>query len=119
MYTISKQFHFSASHQLVGLPPEHQCARLHGHNYIVELVLQAEQLNKHGFVVDYLDLKPFKAYIDTTLDHRHLNEIIPGPTTAENLACHLYQWAKQHWPQVTAVRVSETPSTWAEYRETA
>ncbi|HUM68046.1 MAG TPA: 6-carboxytetrahydropterin synthase, partial [Chloroflexota bacterium] len=39
MYTISKQFHFSASHQLNGLPLEHQCARLHGHNYEVELIL--------------------------------------------------------------------------------
>ncbi|HUM72266.1 MAG TPA: 6-carboxytetrahydropterin synthase, partial [Chloroflexota bacterium] len=35
---------------------------------------------------------------------------------AENLARHLYEWAKEQWPQVTAVRVSETPRTWAEYR---
>lgn len=116
MYTIAKEFHFSASHQLNGLPLEHQCARLHGHNYIVELILQSETLNEHGFVVDYLELKPFKNFIDDTLDHRHLNEVLDFATTAENLAKYLYDWAKQRWSQVTAVRVSETPKTWAEYR---
>ncbi len=117
MFTIQKQFSFSASHQLDGLSPEHQCSRLHGHNYIVELVLQAEELDENGFVVDYLDLKPFKEYIDNTLDHRHLNEVLPFQTSAENLAKFLYDWAKARWSQVSAVRVSETPKTWAEYRE--
>ena len=56
MYMIRKKFDFSASHQLLGLPAEHQCARLHGHNYIVEVVLQAEQLNQVSFVVDYGEL---------------------------------------------------------------
>ena len=116
MYTIAKQFQFSASHQLDSLPPDHQCARLHGHNYIVELILQAETLNEHGFVVDYLELRTFKQYIDDNLDHRHLNDVLPCPTTAECIAHHLYTWAKQKWPQLTAVRVSETPKTWAEYR---
>ncbi len=117
MYTISKQFHFSASHQLDGLPPDHQCARLHGHNYEVELILQSETLDSYGFVVDYLALRPFKAYLDEFLDHRHLNDVLPFPSTAENIACHLYAWAKERWPQVTAVRISETPRTWAEFRE--
>lgn len=117
MYTITKQFTFSASHQLAGLPPEHQCARLHGHNYIVELVLQSAQLDAHGFVVDYLALQPFKRYIDDALDHRHLNDVLPFQPTAENLARHFYNWASARWPQTTAVRVSETPKTWAEYRE--
>jgi 6-pyruvoyltetrahydropterin/6-carboxytetrahydropterin synthase len=116
MFTIAKQFQFSASHQLDRLPPEHQCARLHGHNYVVELILQSETVNEFGFVVDYLDLKPFKAYLDDELDHRHLNELFAFPTSAENLAQHLYNWAKARWPQTIAVRVSETPKTWAEYR---
>lgn len=117
MYQISKQFSFSASHQLDGLPSEHQCARMHGHNYMVELVLQAEELNEYGFVVDYLALRPFKTFIDENLDHRHLNDVFSFPTSAENLARYLYDWARQNWPQVTAVRVSETPKTWAEYCE--
>jgi 6-pyruvoyltetrahydropterin/6-carboxytetrahydropterin synthase len=117
MYTITKEFHFSASHQLLTLPDGHPCKRLHGHNYVVELVLEAATLDEHGFVVDYGDLKPFKEMIDRELDHRHLNDVLPYPTSAENIARYLYDWARKCWPQVAAVRVSETPKTWAIYRE--
>ena len=117
MYIVTKEFHFSASHQLKGLPDEHQCARLHGHNYIVEIELRAERLNPHGFVRDYLDLAPLKRYIDDTLDHRHLNDVLGDDgVTAEQMARHFYDWCKARWPEVSAARVSETPKTWAEYR---
>src|SRR5574340_878980 len=97
MYTISKQFNFSASHKL-DLPYESPCTRLHGHNYQVELILGRHTLNDNGMVVDYSDMKPFQHYIDTTLDHRHLNEVLPGiHLTAENLAKHLHGVAWNIW----------------------
>lgn len=115
MYCISKLFSFSASHQLHGLPDGHPCARLHGHNYQVELVLSKSVLDERGFVVDYGDLKPFGQYLDETLDHRHLNDVLEQPT-AENLARHLYEVAWSLWHDVhLCVRVSETPKTWASY----
>ncbi len=118
MYRITKEFHFSASHQLTTLSEDHPCARLHGHNYIVEVELKAEELNAHGFVRDYRELGAFKQYIDDCFDHRHLNDVLGHDyTTAENLAKHFYQWAKETWPEVSAIRVSETAKTWAEYRE--
>ncbi|WP_111430133.1 6-carboxytetrahydropterin synthase QueD [Rhodobacteraceae bacterium DSL-40] len=116
MYRISKEFHFSASHQLGHLPPEHQCARLHGHNYVVVVELAARELDAQGFVRDYHELAPLKDYIDTRFDHRHLNEVMNVPTTAENMARHFFDWCRSRWPETTAVRVSETPKTWAEYR---
>ena len=117
MYRISKEFHFSASHQLKGLPEDHQCARLHGHNYIVVIELAATELDAHGFVRDYLDLAPLKHYIDDTLDHRHLNDILGDDgVTAERMAKHFYDWAHARWPEVSAAKVSEPPKTWAEYR---
>lgn len=117
MYQISKQFHFSASHQLKGLADDHPCARLHGHNYIVEIELQAEALNEVGFVRDYLDLAELKAYIDDTLDHRHLNDVLGDENvTAERMAKQLFDWCKSRWPETSAMRISETPKTWAEYR---
>jgi 6-pyruvoyltetrahydropterin/6-carboxytetrahydropterin synthase len=116
MYRISKQFNFSASHQLLNLPDEHPCARMHGHNYIVEIELQASQLNQTGFVRDYNDLDALKQFIDARLDHRHLNDVLGhDDTTAENLAKFIYDWAKTRWSEVTEVRVSETPKTWACY----
>lgn len=116
-YTITKQFHFSASHQLSELPDDHPCARLHGHNYIIEVVLQSQQLNHVGFVVDYGELKPLKQYIDDNLDHRHLNDFFGVNPTAENIARELFFFCLSWWPETVAVRVSETPKTWAEYRE--
>ena len=117
MYTITKEFHFSASHQLFGLPEGHQCARLHGHNYIVVVELRAPELNEHGFVRDYLDLAPLKRYIDDELDHRHLNDVLGDDmVTAERMAKHFYDWCRAKWPEVSAVKVSENPKTWAEFR---
>jgi 6-pyruvoyltetrahydropterin/6-carboxytetrahydropterin synthase len=117
MFTISKQFHFCASHIIEGVPEDHPCGRLHGHNYLVEIVLKCENLDQIGFVVDYHELKPFRDLLDQELDHRHLNDILPGSTSAESIAYYLYQRAKKLWPQVFAIRVSETPKTWAEYSE--
>ncbi len=117
-FRITKDYHFSASHRLHNLPEDHPCARLHGHNYIVQVELSSEGLNEAGFVRDYRELDALKTYIDETCDHRHLNEVLGDDcTTAEQLARHFYIWCRERWPEVTAVRVSETPKTWAEYRE--
>lgn len=116
MYRISKQFTFEASHRLTSLPDTHKCSRTHGHSYTVEVVLESEGLDQHGFVRDYGELRPLKDFIDEKLDHRHLDDVLDRPSTAENVARYLYEFAKGLWPEVAAVRISETPGTWAEYR---
>jgi 6-pyruvoyltetrahydropterin/6-carboxytetrahydropterin synthase len=117
MFSISKRFSFSASHQLGHLPEGHPCARLHGHNYEVEVVNEAPGLDDRGFCqVDYGELNVFQNYLNDVFDHRHLNDVIEVRTTAENLAKHLFGKAREVSPFVVAVRVSETPRTWAEYR---
>lgn len=118
MYIISKEFHFAASHQLSSLPASHPCSRLHGHNYIVKLVLRAEKLDRNNFVKDYKELDFFKHYIDENIDHRHLNEVFKEPNvTAEFLAHYFYHWCKEKLPQLCAVHVSETSKSWAKYYE--
>jgi 6-pyruvoyltetrahydropterin/6-carboxytetrahydropterin synthase len=117
MFTITKEFNFSASHQLLSLPADHPCARLHGHNYLVELELSSETLNQYGFVRDYRELDAFKRYLDEEIDHRHLNEVFGTDfVTAEYLAQTFFAWCRSRWPEIAAVRVSETSRTWAEYR---
>lgn len=121
--TIAKRFRFEASHQLTSLPPNHRCSRLHGHSYGVEITLTGP-LDEHGMVIDYGDLAPFREVVET-LDHRHLNERLPGvEPTAENLAAFLFQSAELIWPptprsavRVVAVRVAETDGTSAEVRQ--
>lgn len=117
MFTITKQFTFSASHQLTGLPESHPCSRLHGHNYVVEVELRSATLSSVGFVRDYREMDEVKQFIDDKLDHRHLNDVMCGLNpTAENLACWLYHLFLPTYPELRAVRVSETTKTWAEYR---
>lgn len=142
-YTIAKEFAFSASHVLDGLPEGHQCGRLHGHNYVVEIELTADRVDDRGFVLDYGDLAPFKRLVDDELDHRHLNDRMGTQLnpTAENLAEWLHAAAEDvlgiraahragadqlgrgevndlaaRNVRVSAVRVRETPKTVAEYR---
>lgn len=115
MYKISKQFAFSASHILDGLPIKHPCARLHGHNYVVTVHLKSLTLNQIGFVKDYRELGIIKEYIDTKLDHRHLNEIFTFNPTAENMAKELYDIFVKLIPEIYAIEVSETPKTTAIY----
>lgn len=122
-YRISKTFEFSAAHQLRGLPEAHPCSRLHGHNYTARVEIEADNLDRHGFVVDYRELAPFKAWVDERLDHRYLNDVSPfaGPNgdnpTAELLSQYLRGVVLATCPvpdgASVAVHVSETGKTWA------
>jgi len=119
MYQIAKEFHFSASHIIEGLPDGHKCGRLHGHNYKVVLYLASEKLNEIGFVIDFGDLKPFKDFINEEFDHKHLNDhpyFDNHPTTAEAIAYALYEIATDLFGSIVAkVRVWETDKAWGEY----
>lgn len=117
MYVITKEFAFSAAHQLVGLPESHPCSRLHGHNYRVIVELASDHLKAEGWVEDYGELDGFKKWIDEHLDHRNINDVLGFHTTAENIAEYLFGQIRAMGPwEVTAVSVSETPKTWAWYR---
>ena len=50
-FTISKRFSFSASHALTAVPEGHKCRRTHGHNYEVEVVCAADELDERGMVI--------------------------------------------------------------------
>lgn len=119
-YRIGKRFSFDAAHHLPGLPPEHKCARVHGHTYTVEVVVAADRLSPPGFVTDFGDLAPLRDYIDATLDHRNLNDVLDVEPTGEALARHLAGWFRDHVEPIIPgrlelMRVWETPSSWAEF----
>lgn len=117
MYAVSKRFAFSASHILHGLGDDHPCSRLHGHNYEVEVLVEADTLDARGFVVDFRELDPVKRWIDEVLDHRHLNDVLEGQPSAEAIARCVFEWCERQLPfDVAAIRVWETPRAYAEYR---
>jgi 6-pyruvoyltetrahydropterin/6-carboxytetrahydropterin synthase len=118
---IGKRFAFEAAHRLGGLPEGHKCGRLHGHSYTVEVIIAAAALAGPGFVADFADLDPVKNYLAEAFDHHVLNDVVTVEPTSENLARAVFDWCAAHVPlpagaALEAVRVSETPATWAEYR---
>lgn len=115
-HIISKEFHFSASHVLEGLEQGHPCGRLHGHNYILKIFLKGEKTPPAGFVVDYRNLEPIKHYVDSQLDHKHLNDVFPDMNpSVENMSEHIFNIWKPHYPQLIAIEMSETPKTNCRY----
>ncbi len=62
---------FSASHFI---PGHAKCGRLHGHVYILRLLIHGEK-DEHGMVMDFVILKKVLREISEELDH-HL--ILPG-----------------------------------------
>ncbi|MBC2879317.1 MULTISPECIES: 6-carboxytetrahydropterin synthase [Streptomyces] len=96
---------FGASHRLGGLPEGHQCGRMHGHSYLVSPV-------PGGALPPQLH-----AYVSAQLAGQVLNDVVPFEPTSELLARHLFEQALAAGsPPLPGVRVSETPSSWAEYR---
>jgi 6-pyruvoyltetrahydropterin/6-carboxytetrahydropterin synthase len=69
--TIKKSF--SAAHVLKEIGG--RCEDLHGHNFIVEVTVQGESLNKEDLLIDFRILKRWTDEILEQLDHKYLNEI--------------------------------------------
>lgn len=108
---------FEAAHRLPGLRPGHKCAQVHGHSYLAGLMLTGASGLGEPAAAAVSD------YIASAFHGRYLNDTVPaaGPPTSENLARHLFEWATKQLPlppdvAVGGARVSETRSTWAEYR---
>ncbi|MEV6525029.1 6-carboxytetrahydropterin synthase [Longispora sp. NPDC051575] len=115
---IGKDFTFSAGHHLPSLPDGHKCRTPHGHNYTVTACLTGK-LVPPGFVTDFADLAPFKAYLDTTVDHKDLNTVFDFEPTSELLAAHFADWFVENvQPHISgrlvSMSVSETTTSWAE-----
>jgi 6-pyruvoyltetrahydropterin/6-carboxytetrahydropterin synthase len=121
VYRIGKTFSFEAAHHLPTLPDGHKCSRPHGHSYTVEVTVTAGELTGPGFAADFADLAPVRAHLALRFDHQDLNQVLATEPTSENMARHLFEWCKDNVPlpgsaRMESVRVSETASTWAEYR---
>ena len=87
VFEISKDFVFSAAHQI--RLHGGKCERLHGHNWRVRVHARASELNRIGMVVDFADLQKLVAEVGQRFDHRNVNEVPPFDevnTTAELLA---------------------------------
>ena len=121
VYTVSAQAHYDAAHFLRNY--QGKCAKLHGHRYVVEAVVQLMELDESGIAFDFADLKAALRALADELDHENLNELpqFEGvETSAENQARYFFEELKTRLPEPAAsglvyARIWESPTQWAQY----
>ena len=122
VFEVYIKTHFSAAHALKGYPGD--CARLHGHNWIIEAFVRCKDLDDIGIGIDFRDIKKGVKDVLEGLDHFNLNELPAFKDenpTSENIAKFIYkELAKKlnsEAVNVSKVKVSETPGAGAFYWE--
>jgi 6-pyruvoyltetrahydropterin/6-carboxytetrahydropterin synthase len=126
---VSRRETFNAAHQLCdpSLSAEEnrrlfgKCANLHGHNYVLDVVVVGQVDAASGYVVDLKQLSAVMCrLIVQEVDHRNLNTDVPWLKgcipTAENLALAFWGRLRLELPEglLRSVRVTETDKNWAE-----
>lgn len=121
-YTMKVVTDFSAAHALRGY--EGPCARLHGHNWKVEVEVEARELDGIGMGLDFKVIKDATREVTGRLDHRNLNELAPFDRlnpTAEHIAAHIYRELARRLDdgrvRVRAVTIWETERACVRYCE--
>jgi 6-pyruvoyltetrahydropterin/6-carboxytetrahydropterin synthase len=126
---VSRRESFNAAHQLRDPELSDQenervfgkCANLHGHNYVLEVVLTGQIDRATGYVLDLKQLSDVICQrIIQDVDHRNLNTDVPWLQgripTAENLALAFWERIRSELPagSLWSVRLWETDKNWAE-----
>ena len=129
---VSRRASFNAAHQLHDpalSDAENErifgkCANVHGHNYVLEVVVTGEIDPATGYVFDLKELADLiQRRIIDDVDHCNLNTDVPWLEgripTAENLAASFWERLRPELPEgaLRAVRLWETEKNWAEVGE--
>ena len=110
MYRVKKRIEISAAHKLI-LDYDSKCNDLHGHNWIIYVYLQSEELDSNGMVYDFTQIKD---EIISSLDHKCLNDVLDCNPTAENIA----KWiCDKRGEKCYKVTVQESEGNIAEYEK--
>ena len=126
---VSRRESFNAAHQLFDprLSDEEnqrifgKCANVHGHNYVLEVVVAGQIDSATGYVLDLKQLSDIiSRRVIQDVDHRNLNTDVPWLEgqipTAENLAVAFWERIRSELPEgmLRTVRLWETDKNWAE-----
>lgn len=114
---IFKEFTFEAAHRLPNVPPDHKCARLHGHSFAVRITVKGDVGEHSGWVMDFSDIKNAFKPVRDELDHYYLNEIegLENPTS-ENIARWIWQRLLPRLPLLHTIEIRETCTSGCVYR---
>ena len=123
MYTLAVQRDFIAAHYLIGgdWGPENQ---LHSHHYRVEVILEALQLDRHGYIVDIVDLESNLEDLADYFKDQTLNELseFKGLNPSIEHFCRIFLEAvagkiKANNLNALTVKIWENEIAWTSYRE--
>lgn len=114
---LRKSFRFEAAHHLPFAPEGHRCRQLHGHSYVVEIVVEGDIDPQHQWYMDYGDILARCEPVKKELDHKTINEI-PGleAGTAELLSVYIWERIVGKMPGLMEVVVRETDTSSCTYR---
>ena len=122
MYTVAVKRNFIAQHRLIGgdWGAEND---LHSHHYQLELQLHGEHLDRHGYLVDIVDIErvlneTVEHYRDHTLnDQAEFSGLNPSIEHFSRILCQSLS-AQIHATNVSVleVRLWENDIAWAAYR---
>lgn len=122
MYRLKIITSFAAAHCLINYQGD--CENLHGHNWKVEVIVTASELDKAGLGIDFKVLKHETNAFLKTLDHKYLNELSPfinASPSSENLARYIYgelsQKLNSNSVKVETITVWESDFASASYYE--
>lgn len=91
-FVLKTLLDFASAHSLRGYPGD--CAKLHGHNWKIEVQVEGTKLNDIGMVIDFKEIKKHAKEVIAELDHSYLNDhpnFKETNPTAENIAVYIYQ----------------------------
>ena len=91
MYRLMIKTSFAAAHNLINYQGD--CENLHGHNWRVEVVVAAKELDKAGLGIDFKILKKQTNSLLDELDHKYLNDLTPfinDSPSSENISRYLF-----------------------------
>ncbi len=123
MFEVTIEETFAAGHALRNY--RGKCENVHGHNYRCQVMLQGEQLDPIGLLVDFVEIKKAVHAVLDRLDHVWLNDLPPFDVlnpSAENMAKYIYDEVSQglktnpSGARVGYVRLWETDTASATYR---
>jgi 6-pyruvoyltetrahydropterin/6-carboxytetrahydropterin synthase len=106
MYEVAVDQTFAAGHALRNY--KGRCENVHGHNFKVRVVIEGENLDETGLLVDFLDVKAAMQAIIDRLDHVFLNDVAPFDVknpSAENIAEYFFTEIARTLKSAVAVRV--------------
>jgi len=122
MFELKIVTDFASAHSLRDYPGD--CARLHGHNWQVEVSVCSQVLDDSGIAIDFREIKKQTKLVVKRLDHQYLNEIKPFDVlnpTAENIAKYFFDeialLITNKDVKVKEVMIWETPRSAVTYSE--